>query len=198
MDLSSFFGVLSALTLLLAYWFYIKQTQKGQSTPNPSSWGIWLLVGMINCITYFYIVSSIWESFLAFAYTFCVAIVFIYALKKGKFSKITNLEIIIFILTLIIIIFWRVTANNSIANLLLQVIYVLAYIPTIGGLLKGYSKEYPLSWTTSVIAYGFSIISIALNFNGNWVSIVFPLINGVLGNGLVVVLIYHNKFKLQK
>ena len=194
MDLSAIFGILAGITALIAYGFYFKQAQKGQSTPNPSSWAIWLLVGIINSITYFYVLNSnVWQSLIAFAVTFSVAVVFVYSLTKSKFAKVSNIEIICFILAVATGIFWQLTSNNNTANIFLQLVYVISYIPTVVGLLKGTAKEYPTSWITAIIAYTFSLISIALNFNGDWVSILFPLVNGIIGNGLIIFLIYYKK-----
>lgn len=194
MNLSFLFGVLAGITALIAYGLYLKQAIRKQSTPNPSSWAIWLLVGIINSITYFYVVSSnVWQSFIAWAVTFSVLVVFLYSLSKNRFSKISKMEITIFILALIVGIFWQITSNDRISNLMLQIIYVLAYIPTVYGLLKESAKEYPASWITAVIAYTFSILSIALAFNGDWIAIIFPLVNGILGNGLVATIIFYKR-----
>lgn len=196
MNLSNIFGLLAGIIALIAYGFYFKQVVKGQSIPNPSSWAIWLLAGIINTFTYFSVVKgNLSQSFIAISVTFSVAVIFIYSLFKGKFSKISGIEIIIFLLSLGIGIFWQLTSNDRISNLLLQGIYVISYIPTISGIIKGTGKEYPVSWITAVIAYIFSIISILLNFQGDWIAIIFPLVNGIIVNGLIVLLIFHKQSK---
>jgi len=194
MDVSYFFGLIAGLTALLAYGLYFKQTLKGQSTPNPSTWAIWLLVGLINAITYFSITNNnLWQSFIVIAVTFSVSIIFMYSLLKGKFSKISYVEITIFILAIAIGIFWQITLNDRISNLLLQGIYVISYIPTIYGIIKGTGKEYHVAWIVAFTAYLFATISIAFDPQIDWIAFVHPVVNGLLGNGVVAGLILYKK-----
>lgn len=199
MNVSHFFGLMAGIAALVAYAFYLKQAIQGYSTPNPSTWAIWLLVGLINAFTYFTVTrGSLWESFITIAVTASVLIVFGYSLFKGKFSKISNVEIIIFILAVSIGIFWRITSNDRIANLLLQIIYIISYIPTFAGLLKLRAKEYPASWIAALAAYALSIASLVFDPQADWVAYVHPVINGLLGNGLVVLLIFYMRNKKSK
>lgn len=194
MNISNFFGLIAGITALITYSLYFKQILKGQSTPNPSTWAIWLLVGIINTLTYFFITNkNLWQSLILIAVTFSISIVFIYSLLKGKFSKISNIEIIVFILAIATGIFWQITSNDRISNLILQVIYVLSYIPTISGLVKGTGKEQYVAWLVAFIAYLFSTISLILGSQVDWIAFIHPLVNGLLGNGVVAILIILKK-----
>ncbi len=198
MNLSLITGLLAGITILVAYGFYLKQAIKGQSTPNPSSWAIWLIVGIINTITYFSVVNNIWQTLIAGAVTFSVAVIFVYSFWKGKFTKIKTIEKVIFVLTVIIGIFWQITSNDRVSNLILQFIYMVSYFPTVNGILNGSAKEYPVSWIIAIIAYFLSTISVLSSFNGDWISFLFPMANGLLGNGFVVFLIWYKKHKKEK
>ncbi len=192
MDLSQIFGILAGLTAFLAYGFYFNQIRKGQTIPNPSSWAIWFLVSIINSVTYFQVVGqNLNQAFAALAVMLSMGLIFFYSLHKSRFARISFIEIACFILAIIVGVFWQLTADDRTANLLLQAIYVIAYVPTVAGLLRGTGKEYPVSWITAVIAYSFSIAAILLDYNGDWATFVFPLVNGVMGNGLVVAIIYY-------
>ncbi len=196
MTISNFLGLLSGVTALLAYAFYLKQAIKGQSTPNPSSWAIWFLAGIINTFTYFSVVNgNIWQSLFVVAITFSILIVLVYSLFKGKFTKITNLEVVIFLMAIAIGIFWQITSNDRISNLLLQSIYVISYIPTIIGITSGRAKENYNSWLIAVIAYFFTTLSLITNYPGDWISFISPILNGMLGNGLIVYLILRRRFR---
>lgn len=197
MDISYIFGLIAGITALITYGLYFKQTLKGQSTPNPSTWAIWLLVGIINAITYFSVTNNnIWQSFIVFTVTISVFVVFVYSLFKGKFSKISKTEIIVFILAIAIGIFWQITSNDRISNLLLQVIYVISYIPTINGIIKGTGKEHYIAWIAAFIAYLFSTISVGFDPQVDWIAFVHPIVNGLLGNGIVAVLVFYKNRKL--
>ena len=190
MILSSIFGTLAGIAALVAYGFYFKQAVKGQSTPNPSTWLIWFIAGIINTFTYFTVVGgNIWQSLFVIAITFSVFIILAYSLIKGKFTKFKTLEAVIFIMALGIGFFWQVTDNDRIANLLLQGIYVISYIPTIAGLIKGTGKEHYMSWIVAAISYSFATVALITNYPGDWIAFVCPVVNGVIGNSFVAALI---------
>lgn len=190
MILSNIFGGIAGVTALVAYGYYFKQAVRGQSTPNPSTWLIWFIAGVINTFTYFAVVDgNIWQSLFVIVVTFSVLVILVYALFKGKFTKIKSLEIAIFLMALSIGIFWQITANDRISNLLLQSIYVISYIPTVTGLIRGSGKEHYASWLTAVISYTFATLALITNNPGDWIAFVSPVVNGILGNGLVVLLI---------
>jgi hypothetical protein len=196
MDVSYTFGLLAGIIALIAYGLYFKQTLGGKSTPNPATWAIWLLVGIINTITYFSVTgNNIWQSLIVIAVTFSVSIVFVYSLFRGKFSKISSMEIAIFILAVAIGIFWQITANDRISNLLLQGIYVISYIPTIFGIIRGTGKEHYVAWAAAFVAYLFSTASVGFDPSVDWIAFVHPIVNGLLGNGFIVALVIWKKFK---
>jgi hypothetical protein len=199
MNISYLFGLIAGITALITYSFYFKQTIKGQSTPNPATWIVWLIVGIINAITYFSVTgNNLWQSLIVFAVTFSVFIVFVYSLFRGRFSKISGIEIISFILALGIGIFWQITSNDGLSNLLLQGIYVISFIPTIIGIIKGTGKEHYVAWVWAFTAYLFSTISIAFGASVNWIAFVHPIVNGLIGNGTVALLIIIKRFKERK
>ncbi len=198
MFLSNLFGALAAVLALIAYGLYLRQAIKGQSTPNPSSWMIWFIAGVINTFTYFSVVhNNVWQSLFVFAVTFSVLILLVYSLLRGRFSKITPLEIFIFILALGIGIFWQLTSNDRISNLLLQSIYVIAYIPTVIGLVKHRAKEHYASWLAAVVSYSIATLSLLTNFPEDWIAFVSPIVNGIIGNGLILILILRENRRLR-
>lgn len=190
MILSNILGALAGVTALIAYGLYLKQVIKGWSTPNPSSWLIWFIAGVINTFAYFAVVNgNIWQSLFVIAVTFSILVILIYSLFKGRFTKIKTLEIVIFLMALAIGLFWQISANDRMSNLLLQSIYVISYIPTVTGLINKTGKEHYASWVTAVISYSFATLALVLNYPGDWISFVSPVVNGILGNGVVVITI---------
>lgn len=199
MNISNLFGLLAGIFALVTYYLYFMQTVNGKSTPNPSSWAIWLIVGIINAITFFSLTSNNWwQSFIVIAVTSCVSVVFIYSLFKGKFSRISRIEILLFMLAFTIGVFWKITSDYRASNLLLQVIYAISFIPTINGIIKGTSKEQAAAWVVALFTYSFSILSIIFSNNFDWIALVHPIVNGLVGNGVVVWLIMRKKSKIRK
>ncbi len=196
MNTSNFFGLIAGLTLLVGYILYLKQTTQNQSTPNLSSWAIWLLVGIINSITYFSITeNNLWQSLPGITSSCFELMIFTYSLFKGNFSKITKVEIIAFTLAIIIVVFWQITSNDRISNLFLQLIYIIALIPTINAIIKGTAKEYPMAWIVVIVSQIFLLISIGIDPHIDWIAFVSPIIVGILGNAIVVGSIVYKRHK---
>lgn len=193
MESSVFFGLLSGIIALVAYGFYFKQILKSQSTPNPASWLIWLVTGLINAFTYFSIThGNIPQTLIVLAVLFSTFTIFVYSLIKGKFTKISHIEIVIFALAIGIGIFWQTTSNDRAANLFLQGIYLVSYVPTVLGVLRGSARENPTSWSIILLAYVFSTLSVIYGPHEDWVAFANPLINGLLGTGSAVLAIFYS------
>ena len=194
MDVSQFFGLLAGLTALVVYFFYFKQVSKNQSTPNPATWIIWVIIGLINLLTYFSVTgNNWWQSFIVIAVFFCMTGVFVYSIFKGKISRVSNIGWISLILAIVIGIFWQVTSNDRIANLLLQGIYLISYVPTGIGIIKGTVKEHYPAWIGAFVAYTFSVISIWAGPQIDWIAYAHPVVNGLICNGTIVILILLKK-----
>ena len=86
-----------------------------------------------------------------------------------------------------------VTASESrIVSSLLQVILVISFFPTIRGLLKHELREKGLPWNLSVLAYSLMVLAILVDptVENRAIALVYPIVNGVLGNGSVALIIW--------
>lgn len=188
--MSEIFAVIGNLLMIGVVVTYFNQVREGASVPNPSTWLLWALVTVINAVTYFYVVEgNLWQS----AYTLIVAVglsgLFLYSLIYGKFGKVGWIEVVCFLLAGGVIILWRVTGNATVANLSLQVIFIISFIPTIVGLLRGSLREKAFAWNLAVTSYIFTTVSLVSSADFLWASLAFPIVNGILGNGSVAVII---------
>ncbi|MFA5793030.1 MAG: hypothetical protein WC897_04140 [Candidatus Gracilibacteria bacterium] len=190
MLLSDSFGLVAGVLMALSSIVYFMQVFNGKSEPNPVSWGIWFFVSIINSFTYFTVVNhNVWQALFAITNSFAIFTILTYTLLKGVHSKIRQTDLLVVLLTIVVSIFWQITSSDRFANLLLQAIYVISYIPTISGVLSKNAKEHYMAWLITVIASLFATLSVLTNYPGDWVSIVNPLIIGVICNSLVLVLI---------
>lgn len=185
-----------SLILLLVYFFYLRQTIKGQSTPNPSTWMVWFCIMGINTITYFQVVD---ENYLKTAVVFIsfigISSIMLYSLFKGKFAKLTKTDSLLLSLTIIIGVFWQITENAKLSNLLLQVIILISFLPTVIGLIQGRLKEKHLPWTLATIAYCLQTTSLLINYDGNVYQLFLPIFNGIVGNGAIPVILIYKSIK---
>lgn len=195
MDTSNLFGLFAGITILIAYVIYFRQIIQSKSTPNPSSWAIWLLTGLISSVTYFSVTDhNIWQSLAGISETLLLLFIFIYSLNKGRFSKISKTEVLTFSLAVIVGIFWQITSDDRISNMLIQSIFIIAFIPTIAGILKGYAKESINAWITVFVSCSFLLISVGMDPYIDWVAFIHPIV-ALLGNGLIVGSIIYKKSK---
>ena len=184
-----FISLFSSGMLLFVYVIYFKQVSSGDSKPNPVSWLTWAIVSSINSITYLSVVEgNYWKAGIAFVANISMISICAYAFYQRKFSKLNLFDFIILCSTVFIGIIWKITQDDRLANILVQFIFIISFIPTIYGLFINTLKEKPFPWWLAVFAYFIQIITLIINFNGDWLELLFPFINGIVGNGSVAVL----------
>jgi len=188
--------IIVSIILVVSYFIYLRQTMKDESTPNPGSWIIWFVIMGFNTLTYFKVTEGdYFKTAIAFAGFVSVTVIMSYALWRGKFAKITTFDVIILLLAIILGVFWRSTSDDKLTNLLLQFIMLLSFLPTVIGLLQNRLREKYLPWTVATIAYVIKTISVPLAQKYSSWELFFPIINGIIGNGIIVAIIFHKRKK---
>jgi small basic protein len=191
-------GIVSGIVLLVSAFFILKQIKEGLSTPNLTTWMIGMLVGLINAFSFYRIVGdNIYQGFIMFASLITLVIIFFYSLSKGKFAKLKTFDIILLFLAVFVGIFWKFT-DNRLANFLVQIVICIANFATIIGLWRGYLREYYFSWIFALGAYVIAILGLAIDFTGDWLPFFGPILNGVICNGLVLLLSITKNKKSEK
>lgn len=188
--------IIGSLILVLVYLFYLKQTVKGESTPNPGTWVVWFVIMGINTFTYFKVVNDdILKTAIVFVGFLGITSIMLYSLIKGKFAKLAKIDLILLALSIIIGIFWQISYNAKLSNLFLQIIIFISFLPTAIGLAQNRLKEKHWPWTLAVIAYSLQTVSLLINYDGNLYQLFLPIINGILGNGLIPIVLIIKKIK---
>lgn len=187
-SVTDFLSLAGSVFALLSMGSYVVLLLRGATTPNPASWIIWLVIGVINTVTYLSTVEGDWSrAGVLIIVTTGILLVTVYSLVRGRFSRLGRLEISVLALALAVGTFWQMTGNAILANLVLQMVYVISFVPTVIGLRNGSIKEHPGPWALSVFAYVAMIASVFVNWETNhWVALAHPILNGLLGNGMVV------------
>lgn len=193
--MTDIFSIVSSLFILSVYVTYLRQSRSGISTPNSATWFIWLTMSVINLFTYKKVVNDNFMLYLlVLVVTICLVFMVIYFVYKGKFTKPGKVELSAFILSFIITIIWYKTGDEILTNLLLQVIFIISFYPTVNGLWKNQSREGPIPWTLAVIAYILMTVAILFDWeNNDWVAFVHPVVIGIGCNGCVAFLAYKQK-----
>jgi hypothetical protein len=190
--LSDALAFVSAVLIFFVYGSYFRQTVRGTSTPNPVTWLIWLSVMTINVFTYFTVVGGdVMKTLVAALAAPFLFLIFTYSLFRGKFTRLSRMDIVCLLLAIAVGVFWRTTGDDITTNIMLQLIILISFIPTISGLLRGKAREKPLPWNVAVVTYAFLALSILTDpdpAKRNWVAFMYPVLNGILGNGIVAIL----------
>ncbi|NCD01157.1 hypothetical protein EOL94_03640 [bacterium] len=191
----------ASLIILLVYFIYLKQVIHGKSTPNPGTWIVWLVVMTINLITYSSLTDhSLYKTLITFASFSGVFLIMFYSFLGCKFSKLILIDKIILTLSLAIIVYWLTTKNDELSSLFLQIAIFISFLPTVFGLIQGRLKESLAPWAIATFAYSLHALSLLINYNGNIYEFCLPVINGIMGNGLIsiIVIIKNIKDKTRK
>ncbi|HRX64211.1 MAG TPA: hypothetical protein P5060_03855 [Candidatus Absconditabacterales bacterium] len=161
-----------------------------------------MVAGVINAITYYHLISgNIFKYMIAILTAICASFVFFYTLFKGSFKKLNEVDSVIILLLVCVGIFWFTSKNQRNTNLLLQLVYIVSFVPIAYNVWFKNATEYIVPFLIALFAYSISIITILLEWNGDWAEIAYPVANGIIGNGLVVVVIYKkqkNNLKRQR
>ncbi len=193
--MSNVLSVLSSLCILAVYLTYYIQVRKGTSVPNPATWLIWTVVILMNSVTYFSFMHGDWlKSLYTAVAAVCVASLFIFSVVKGKFGRIGWTEWAALALCIFVGVLWKTTGNAIVANLALQTVLFISFLPTAIGLLKKELREGPMPWSLATFAYVLTVISLLLDWRpGNASSLAYPIVNGVMGNGLIAAIAWRQK-----
>jgi len=197
--MSTLFSVLACINTVAAVAIYFIQIKKGQSTPNPTTWIVRSVVLIMNSFTYFYVVGGGSEFWMPATVAVCITTVACYSLLYGKFTERNMTDVVCFVLTILVGIFWKATNNPVMANVLLQVILVGSLWPTANGLLRNpKARERAFPWFMGTFSYVLLLISVLLDWENNrWEALVLPIFNGFCGNGSIAVLIlWRNRRKV--
>ena len=189
--MSQILALSASLCFIVVVVTYLGQVVTGDSVPNPATWFIWAVAISLNAATYVLVLQGDWlKSSISIIAAIGITTIFIYSLIRGKFAPLGKIEVFVLFLCVGIGVFWRVSENASLSNLALQIILAISFAPTIKGLLEGSLREKQLPWVIATFSYILQILSIFADWeNQTWVAVAFPVVNGIIGNGSVLVII---------
>ncbi len=193
--MSDAFLALANLLMVATVTIYFRGVVKGTTTPNTATWLISAVVMTMNTITYLTVVDGdLKKAAIGAVVNLGILAIFGYSLFKGKFANLGRLDAVMLALACLIGTVWRNTGNAIIANLALQAVLFISFIPTVVGLLRGELRDNILPWSLAVIAYTFQILAIlTAKADWTWPEIVYPILNGIMGNGSVIAAILWTK-----
>jgi len=186
--LTGLLSVAAGLLELASTSIYIRRLVQGKTILNTTTWLVALITMTMNTVSYIMVVhAELAEILLPILINIGIIIIFFYALLKGRFAKIDLVDTVVLGLSLVIGVIWKTTNNAELANVALQVVLLISLVPMVVGLIKGTLRDHHLPWVLSWLAYLLQTIIVLLDSSGwHWSELAFPVGNGLIGNGAIV------------
>jgi len=168
-------GSVAGLTHIVAFGIYNLQMFRGQSIPNSSTWTLWTFLSTLNCLTYLSASGDWVKALLPIASSLACIATFFIALKKGKLSKLDQVEKILLGLGILSAVVWFALHSAAKANLILQVCIVISFIATFRSVWRKPDSEKALPWFIWSSAYVLSITVVIWRWQSQWIDLAYPV-----------------------
>lgn len=187
MELKTVFGLIAVGLNILAFWPYIIDTLRRKTKPHTYSWLIWTLITGIVFVGQLAdgAGAGAWATGLMTAINLAI---FLLSLRFGS-ADITLADKICLGSALAIVLLWAVSDSIVLSIVLVTIIDVLAFIPTIRKAVKRPKEETFITYPLSSIRCIFGIAAIA---NYSIVTCAYPIAMLAMYALLTGILLYHH------
>lgn len=185
--LGTILGWTAPAVMLLAFAMFNWKTLQGRTRPNVASWGAWVFIAALNCVSYFSM-SGDWMKALPplAASLACIATFFI-ALFNGKLTKLNRMDSAVLAMGLLVSLAWWIFKSAAFANMILQAAFVVTIMPTLRDIWRKPEAESALPWLTWTVSYALLVVVVVLRWRDNPADLVYP-ITGITCYGLAGIL----------
>ena len=190
MTISKFVMGLAALLLTLVLGIYLFQIIQGSSTPNPITWGVGCVLAWVNALTYKTLSKGeILKTLMAYIPAIGLLAIVGYSILYGKFTYLGAWDYATMGMVFLLVILWKKTSNDSLANVCSQGVSLISFIPTITGLLEGKAVEDTLPWALALTSYALMTMIVIKDSKRDLetlVKLAYP-VSRILTNGAVII-----------
>ena len=182
------FSGLATVCIFISCALYFRQTIKNESTPNLMTWLVFVFIAVMNTFTYYSVVGGdVVKTSMVVIHTSMLLLIFLYTAWKRKFTETRMVDVFCILLAIAVGVFWKLSDNDDVTNVLLQIIIVISTVPTIIGLQDGRGREKAISWFFAVSAYVFLSGSLIVDpETEGWVPYTYPFLRGLMCIGVIV------------
>lgn len=160
MKLLSAFAVVVTNLLLTVY--YYRLIYRNKIKPSLAMWVFFTLAVSMSLFTYLKEDShSLWDNVLNTADLFFVSAVALSVLLFGdRSTRFSRFDLVCLVVVVLIAVFWLITQNHLVTNLLVQAILVIAYFPVIHRMIRTREnhESYPI-WGGMLLAAVLALFS---------------------------------------
>lgn len=182
-------GFITVALAFIALYPYIVDIFKNKTKPHIFTWLVWAIVTILAFFGQWQKGGGAgsWTTGVTGIITIFIALI---SFKKGS-RDITKFDVLIFIGALIAIIPWSLTKDPTLSIVILTIIDVLAFMPTIRKTIKDPQSETFISYVLHAIRHSLSILALA---NYNIATYIYPASLAVM-NIIILSIILKSRLK---
>ncbi|MDB4978407.1 MAG: hypothetical protein JWM56_593 [Candidatus Peribacteria bacterium] len=191
-DYKNILGMLSVFVGLLGSFPYIRDTLNNKTKPHAISWFVWFFLSGIAFTAQILRQGGAGSWLSAYACLYCLFI-FILALRNNQKSFVL-LDWISLVGSVVALFVWWLTKDPTGSVILITIIYMCGYIPTIH---KGFYQPYEetiISWALGSVEFAFSLLALG---SYSIVTGLYPFA-GLIANGLLALMLIIRRNQLYK
>lgn len=187
-DAKYLFLVLSGIATFFSYFIYFRSIIKWESKPHVISWFIWWLISFVIFSIQIYDNAWIWAFNIWFVAFLCFLIALI-SLKKWS-TKINKADYISLAFWVLSIILWIFSNNPFFSVILLILVDIFWFIPTI---LKSIKKPFEETEVAYFLAWGWYLMSIFAMENISFLTVWFVIVSCFFNLFLASIIFFRKK-----
>lgn len=187
-DAKYLFLVLSGIATFFSYFIYFRSIIKWESKPHVISWFIWWLISFVIFSIQIYDNAWIWAFNIWFVAFLCFLIALI-SLKKWS-TKINKADYISLAFWVLSIILWIFSNNPFFSVILLILVDIFWFIPTILKSIKNPFEETEIAY---FLAWGWYLMSIFAMENISFLTVWFVIVSCFFNLFLASIIFFRKK-----
>lgn len=146
---------------------------KGNSSPNLTSWTIWAFTSIIDTLNYSEMTGDWQKNILSITCSIACFVTWFLCLLKGRFSRPKKSEYMSFVVCLVAIYLWKEFGLVKESNMILQVDNVISFLPIIYIVYKYPNTEQPRAWIVWTFSYALGTVVVLMRYI-QWQDLVYP------------------------
>jgi hypothetical protein len=181
-------SIIGALINLVGQLQYIYYVINKKIILNKATWGVLAVITCLQAGTYIEIVRSgnLWLATTSVIVATSFTFIFLYSFIKSRYAKITPMDKLLFVASLLTLAIWQFTGDAVVAHIVLVVAIVISYMPTVSGLIRGTLREKPSPWFVGSVAYIFVVAAVLVESGlTNLPALMYPIVVGLVLNTFI-------------
>ena len=184
-QLSIGLAVSASVLQLAAYATYSRRVIRGLVQPNFATWSIWGLIILLNASSYL-VMSADWvKSLLPLANAAGCLITAGVVLSRARKSPLGLEDKAALGIAVLAAIVWSAFSAAP-ANLVVQICFVVGFVPTYRSVLAHPSREAPMPWFLWSAAYVLSTTVVILRWTGRYEELIYPALSVIWHLGVAL------------